>query len=350
MLFGGVLESWPTVAPTRATVGAICDAGTLEVVFVVASDLRKVADALPALASRHGLQLISASVGGDAGLRAVLGQDRYDAGGVAQLATACGARILYWDLDHFDADNFAFLPTDGEDGEDDPAPAAGNGLSPALRQRADTLLAAAQRHDGEVEAVRIAFVVEGVVHEWEMSAPWAGDLHARWEVLGDDIDQAQPARPELDAPDPAEVERIAALLQKMPAIIAAGSYGQRREAADEAFPAPGGEDDWLHHRLLRQALSLAQQAIQQDGADAYRTIENTLDETAARLLEQGVLDDVHDAPARRIVTTDFLTALTGGHRPKPRTVTLLLGRPAVKDFLTTQKAAAKHQVQPVLPL
>ncbi|MBK3571100.1 hypothetical protein JHN47_46345, partial [Streptomyces sp. MBT62] len=223
-------------------------------------------------------------------------------------------------------------------------------VPPELRKRADTLRAAARRHDGEAEAVRIAFVVEGVVHEWEVSAAWAGDLYARWGVLSDDIDQAQPPRPEPDALDPGEVKRIAALLQKMPAIISAGSYGQRREAAEEAFPTPGGEDDWRHHRLLQQALSLAQQAIQQDGADAYRIIENTLDETAAQLLEQGVLDDVHDAPARRIVTTDFLTTLTGGHRPKPRTVTLLLGRPAVKDFLTVQKTAVKHQAQPALPL
>ncbi|MBK3571101.1 hypothetical protein [Streptomyces sp. MBT62] len=48
----------------------------LGVVFVVASDLHKVADALPGLASRHGLQLISASVDGDTGLRAVLQPDR----------------------------------------------------------------------------------------------------------------------------------------------------------------------------------------------------------------------------------------------------------------------------------
>ncbi|WOX15522.1 hypothetical protein [Streptomyces sp. N50] len=317
---------------------------------MVASDLRKVADALPELASRHGLQLISASVGGDTGLRAVLGEDRYDADAIAHLAAACGARILYWDLDHFDADEFAVLPVDGQDSEGDPAPTTDNGVPPALRKRTDTLLAAAQRHDGEVEALRVAFVVESVIHEWEVSAAWAGDLHGRWEVLSDDIEQAQPARAELDVPDPAEVERIAGLLQKMQAVVSAGSYGQRREAAAEAFPAPGGEDDWLHHRLLQQALALAQQAIQQDAADAYRTIENTLDETAVRLLEQGVLDDVHDAPARRIVTTDFLTELTGGHRPKPRTVTLLLGRPAIKDFLATQKAAAKHQIQPVLPL
>lgn len=320
------------------------------VVSVAASDLRALADALAELASEHGLRLISASVGGDSGLRAALGTDRYDAGAVAELAAACGARILYGDLDHFDANEFMFLPDAGQDEAGDAASVAGDGVPAALRQRADALLAAAQRRDGQVEAVRLAFVVQGVVHEWEVCAAWADDLHGRWEVLVDDIDQARPAQPELDAPDPGEVERIAGLLQKMPAIISAGSHSQRREAAAEAFPAPDGEDDWLHHRLLQQALALAQQAIQQDAARAYRTIEDTLDETAARLLEQGVLDDVHDAPARRIVTTDFLTELTGGHRPKPRTVTLLLGRPAVKDFLAGQKATAKRQAQPVLPL
>ncbi|MEU8990452.1 hypothetical protein AB0C98_29155 [Streptomyces sp. NPDC048558] len=299
------------------------------------------ADALPELASQHKLQLISASVDGDAGLRAALGTDRYDTGAVAQLAAACGARILYWDLDHFDANEFAVLPAAGESDSSEPAWAAGV-VPGALHKRADALLAAAQRQDGEVEAVRLAFVVEGVVHEWEMSAAWADDLHGQREALADDIDQARPAQPELDAPDPREVERIADLLQKMPAVISASSYSQRREAVAEAFPAPGGKDEWLHHLLLQQALVLAQQGIQQDAANAYRTIENTLDETAARLLEQGVLGDVYDAPARRIVTTDFLTELTGGHRPKPRTVTLLLSRPAIKDFLTMQKAATKR--------
>ncbi|WP_406326525.1 hypothetical protein [Streptomyces sp. NBC_00203] len=314
-------------------------------------DLRKVADALPGAASRHGLQLISASVGGADGLRAALSPDQYDAEAVAQLAAACGARILYGDLDHFDAGEFDVFPADDED---EPAlltgDSADNGVPAALRQRADKLLAAARRHADALEAVRIAFVVEGVVHEWEMSAAWADDLNAQHEVLMDDLQQARYERPEADEPDPLDVKRLAGLLQKMPAIISAGTFSQRRDAAEEAFPPPNGDDDWHHRRLLQQALTLAQQAIAQDAADIYRTIENALDDTAARLLSQGILDDVHDAPARRIVTTDFLTELTGGHRPKPRTVTLLLGRPAVKDFLTTQKAAAKIQTQQALPL
>lgn len=346
---GSALQSPAWSWPPPATVHRICAANMRGFDSVAASELRALVDALPELASRHGLQLISASVGAEAGLRAALGTDRYDTGAVAQLAAACGARILYWGLDHFDAHEFA-VPATAEDDSSESASVAGVGVPAALRKRADALLAAAQRRDGEVEAVRLAFVVEGVVHAWEMSAAWADDLHGRWEVLADDIDEARPAQPESDTPDPREVERIAGLLRKMPALICASSYGQRREAAAEAFPAPRGEDGWLHHRLLQQALVLAQQGIQQDAADAYRTIESTLDETAARLLEQGVLTDVHDAPARRIVTADFLTELTGGHRPKPRTVTLLMSRPAIKDFLTAQKAAAKHQAQPALPL
>ncbi|MEU3430546.1 hypothetical protein [Streptomyces gardneri] len=327
------------------------DHDMLGVVFMGPSDLRKVVDALPELATRHGLQLVSASVGGATGLRAALDEGDYDADGVAQLAAVCGARVLYWDLDRLDADEFVLLAKDGDESEGDPALVARSDVPVALRQRADTLLTAARRHDGDVEAVRIAFVVEGVVHEWEVSASWAVDLRGRWEVLSDDIDQTRP-EPELplDEPDPLEVERIAGLLQKMPTVISAGSHGQRSEAAAEAFPAPDGNGDWLHHRLLRQALARAQQGIQQDAVAAYKVVEDTLDETAAQLLEKHVLDDVHDAPARRIVTTDFLTELTGGHRPKPRTVTLLLSRPAVKDFLTTQKAAAKQQTQAVLPL
>ncbi|WP_328443436.1 hypothetical protein OG780_44120 [Streptomyces sp. NBC_00386] len=311
------------------------------------------ADALPGAASRHGLQLISASVGGDAGLRAVLSPDRYDTEAVAQLAAACGARVLYGDLDHFDADEFDVLPADDED-EDELALLMGDGadggVPAALRERADRLLTAARRRAGALDAVRITFVVEGVVHEWEMSAAWADALDAQREVLMDDLQEARFERPEADEPDPLDVERIAGLLQKMPAVISAGTHSQRRDAATEAFPAPNGDDDWCHHRLIQQALALAQQAIAQDAADLYRTIENTLDDTATRLIGQGVLDDVHDAPARRIVTTDFLTELTGGHRPKPRTVTLLLGQPAVKDFLAAQKAAAKVQAQQALPL
>jgi hypothetical protein len=325
----------------------------LGVVPVVASDLRKMAGALPELASQHGLHLISASVDGTDALRAVLGPDQYDCDAFTRLAAACGARILYWDLDHFDLDEFAFPSGSEEDDEGVGwALAAGDGedhgVPDVLRKRADALLVAARRRDGEVEAVRMAFVVEGVVHEWQVSAAWADDLHAQWEALSDDIEQARPAQSERDALDPAEVERIAGLLRKMPAIISAPAHSQRLEAAAEAFPAP--DDDWHHRHLVRQALALAQQGIQQDADDAYRAIEEKLDDAAGRLLEQGVLDDVHDAPARRIVTADFLTAFTGGHRPKPRTVTLLLGRPAIKNFLVEQKAAAAQQAEQILPL
>jgi hypothetical protein len=317
---------------------------------VVVPDLRKVADALPESASRHGLQLISASVDGDTGLQAFLSPDQYDADAVAQLAAACGARILYVDLDHFDANEFNIVPAHEED---EPillaSDGADNDIPAAMRQRADELLTAARPRTGALEAVRIAFVVEGVVHEWQMSATWADDLHARHASLMDDLQQARYEQPALDEPDPLEVKRIADLLQKMPAIISAGSHSLQRDAADEAFPPPN-DDDWHHRRLIQQSLALAQQAIQKDAADIYRTIENALDDTAARLLDQGILDDVHDAPARRIVTTDFLTEVTGGHRPKPRTVTLLLGRPAVKDFLTKQKNAAKSRAQQALPL
>ena len=172
-----------------------------------AADLRKVVDALPESATRHGLQLISASVGGETGLRAALREGDFDADGVAQLAAVCGARILYWDLDRLDADEFVLLATGEEESEDDPALVARSEAPVAPRQRADTLLAAA--HEGDVEAVRIAFVVEGVVHDWEVSASWAGDLRGRWEALSDDIDQARP-EPEfqLDEPDPHEVERM----------------------------------------------------------------------------------------------------------------------------------------------
>ncbi|MFE2559686.1 hypothetical protein ACFXGT_27390 [Streptomyces sp. NPDC059352] len=131
-----------------------------------ASDLRKVVDALPELTTRHGQQPISTSVNGETGLRAALGEGHYDADSAAQPATVSGARILYWDLDHL-ADEFVLLAKDGDEreGEGDPALAARSDVPVELRQRADTLLAAARRHDGDVEAVRIAFAVEGVVHE-----------------------------------------------------------------------------------------------------------------------------------------------------------------------------------------
>ncbi|MFD8737442.1 hypothetical protein ACFV06_21320 [Streptomyces sp. NPDC059618] len=318
---------------------------------MVVRDLSKVADALPGSASRNGLQLISASVGGETGLQAFLSPDRYDADAVVQLAAACGARILYMDLDHFDANEFDVLFADEEDEPTLPTDDGTRGSIPAaLRQQADELLAAARRRTDALEAVRIAFVVEGVVHEWQLSAAWADDLHAQHASLTDELQQAHHEQSESDEPDPLEVKRIAGLLQQMPTVISASSHSLRCAAAEEAFPPPNGNDDWRHRRLLQQALTLAQQAIQKDAADIYRTIENALDDTAARLLNQGALDDVHDAPARRILVTDFLTELTGGHRPKPRTVTLLLGRPAVKEFLAQQKSAAKNEAQQALPL
>ncbi|MFE2533690.1 hypothetical protein [Streptomyces sp. NPDC059371] len=138
---------------------------------MVVRDLRKVADALPGSASRNGLQLISASVGGETGLQAFLSPDRYDVDAVVRLAAACGARILYMDLDHFDANEFDVLFADEED---EPILPTGDGVQgsvpAALRQRADKLLADARRRADALEAVRIAFVVEGVVHEWQLSA------------------------------------------------------------------------------------------------------------------------------------------------------------------------------------
>lgn len=113
---------------------------------MVARDLRKVADALPESASRNGLQLISASVGGDTGLRAHLSSDQYDADAVAQLAAACGARILYVDLEHFDANEVDVFPADEEDESLLPAGDGSAGDDSAvLRRRADELLTAARR-------------------------------------------------------------------------------------------------------------------------------------------------------------------------------------------------------------
>ncbi|MFE1908456.1 hypothetical protein ACFW96_33080 [Streptomyces gardneri] len=121
------------------------DHDMLGVVFMGPSDPRKVVDALPELAARHGLQLVAASVGGETGLRAALGEGDYDADGVAQLAAVCGARVLYWDLDRLDADEFVLLAKDGDESEGDPALVARSDVPAALRQRADTLLTAARR-------------------------------------------------------------------------------------------------------------------------------------------------------------------------------------------------------------
>ncbi|MEV6758262.1 hypothetical protein [Streptomyces sp. NPDC051214] len=308
-------------------------------------DLRKVVDSLPALASLHGLHLIPASVG-STGPHAVLSEAIYDCPAFARLAADCGARILYWDVEHFDAGEFTDSPALQASSSH---PLAGTPAPPPGRQSSG-LLAAAKRHDGDVEKVQVAFVIDGVIHTWTATAPWAEQLHEQWEAhLDTHRAPVQPLYQERAEPDPVEAARIAAQLRTMPAVIR-GSFSQRHDLAAATFPPADGQNEWDHRRLLRSALSLAHQAIQDDADHAYQEIEQHLDDTAAQLLRQNILNDAYDAPARRIVTTDFLTELTGGHKPKTRTVTLLLGRPAIKEFITAQKSAVPAPAQSALPL
>ncbi|MET8275103.1 hypothetical protein [Streptomyces sp. NPDC005096] len=266
-------------------------------------------------------------------------------------AANLGIRVLYQEVDTFDADEFAVLPalplTAGPD-SDLPDPEAA--LDSAERKDLAALRAAARRHHGQTAGIELCFVADSVAHFWSDSAPWWDDLAEQWDDFTsllqhtrEEQEQQAEAAEQIDAQ--AEIARMTDTLAALPAFRSATNHATRRAVASDAFP---DSDDEPHHSgyLLRQAVAAASDRVQADALAAYRDVEKRIDEIAEKLAASDALADATTQPTRRIKAADFLTTLTGGYPPNTRTVTLLLGHRS----LTVPAARTGRPAPDTLPL
>ncbi|MFE5010041.1 hypothetical protein ACFRJ3_36330 [Streptomyces sp. NPDC056696] len=261
-------------------------------------------------------------------------------GAFCGLAGALGARVLYQDIEEFDADDFTLIPRAlADDSGQDPEEL----LDEDARRGLISVRSQARPHHGRICSVEACFVHNGVAHIWQATAPWHDELAAEWLDFLALKEHAEGERREQEEDPAAEEARQAAMTQQLRDLAefrSARTATARREIAERLFPDP---DDGYHHSWrLRHVLANAHAAVQLDAKAVYEDFENRLDELADELLASALLDHVHGAGPRRIRAADFLTQRSGGYPPPVRTLTLLLGRPQLK--------AVKVPAQDALPL
>ncbi|MFB7609861.1 hypothetical protein [Streptomyces gardneri] len=246
-------------------------------------------------------------------------------------ALTLGIRVLYQDIECFDADEFAVLPVAAAAVDDEDLPDPEEELDAAERKQLAALRAAARLRHGQLAAVRLCFVADSVAHFWSAAASWWEELDDQWDDFTLLLQQARRDRREQvqaaeQVDTQAEAERMAAVLATLPAFRAARNQAARRAVATDTFP---DSDVPPISYLLSRVVTVAAGRVEADAAAAWRDVEERIAEVAGELAASGVLEDATTAPTRRIKAADFLTSLTGGFPPPTRTLTLLLGHPAL---------------------
>ncbi|MET7703528.1 hypothetical protein [Streptomyces sp. NPDC005485] len=243
------------------------------------------------------------------------------------LADALGVKVVYQNIERFEADSFAqvvLTATAGDEEEQSPDML----LDEASLRQYKSLRAQARPHDGRTLGVELCFVHHGVAHLWETTAPWYDDLDAGLQDLLALKEHAKEERRNQTEDPAAEEARQTAMtqqLRQLPEFRSARTATDRCEIAERLFPEPDDED-YHHSRRVRRVLADAHAAVQRDSKTVYEDYENGLDQLADELISSGLLDLTHGAAPRRIKTADFLTARSGGYPPPVRTVTLLMDR------------------------
>ncbi|MFE2991488.1 hypothetical protein [Streptomyces sp. NPDC059262] len=98
-------------------------------------------------------------------------------GAFCGLAGALGARVLYQDIEEFDADAFTLIPRSlADDIGQDPEEL----LDEDARRRLISVRSQARPHHGRICSVEACFVHNGVAHIWQATAPWHDELAAEW--------------------------------------------------------------------------------------------------------------------------------------------------------------------------
>ncbi|UXY25091.1 hypothetical protein N8I84_42530 (plasmid) [Streptomyces cynarae] len=141
----------------------------------IGADLQKLVDQIPAWAQARGLTPLAALPEGE-GRRVLLTGDEVSAADFIDLAHTCGARVLYFDSDVFAAEEFAVLDGDGLE----PEAGVEDQLSAEAHDELKRLRRAARTRAGEITAVGMCFMTEGLPHYWTEEAAWHTDLQGAW--------------------------------------------------------------------------------------------------------------------------------------------------------------------------
>ncbi|MEW2136642.1 hypothetical protein AB0892_08605 [Streptomyces sp. NPDC005409] len=311
-----------------------------------AVDLRKLVEQIPAWASERGLNPLAA-VPEKPGRHVLLEDELVNAEAFIGLAHTCGARVLYYDSETFTADTFILLDTDDEDDE---CPTIEEELDVEAQRELKRLRRAAQTRDGQITAVVMCFMAEGVAHFWGREAPWHTELGEQRDEFLQLHRNSQAARDEDDrARTTAEVERISAELAGNPEFRAATKRSHHLDIAANAYPPPSdGDDEQLeeHERLVRWAVNQAVVAVEVAARRVYAGYERDLNALAQEIAAARILDGATTIAARSLLISEHLTAKSGGYTPPKRFLDLLMLRPPLRKPPT----AARSVMNDPLPL
>ncbi|MEU3317428.1 hypothetical protein ABZ743_32785 [Streptomyces sp. NPDC006662] len=293
-------------------------------------ELGKLVEEVPVWAVEAGLTVLSV-LPDPTGRCVRLEGDEVNAASFCHLARRCGARILYYLSERFEADEFAVLE---EDDEDSDGAGAEERLDAEARRELSRIRRAARARDGQITGVFLCFVAEGVAHYWGEVASWHTELVEAWEAFVALNQVSQGAREEeAKAWAAAETDRIAAELADDREFRSASKRSHQHDIATTAYPVPAGADDdrrQEHERIVRWAVSQAVDAVEQATRRVYAGYERDLAGLAEEIAAAGVLAEATTVGARALLASEFLTAKSGGYPPPKRFMDLLMLRPQLR--------------------
>jgi hypothetical protein len=250
------------------------------------------------------------------GLVVLLDDDDMSAADFCALASAADAKLLYLRAESFDAENEQELDIEEND-RTEPGEKARAQLADLRRD--------AERFNGRIGQLEVAFAIGGVLHYWAAAAEWYDNLMDRVAELfpGEGLEVEHLS----DAESQALVERLTGELAAMPAFRAASTAAQRQRVAraQNAEIAALYEDPRPGYRMTAvRALREATDIAEADAERIYREMESNLPELAAELAATPQYGNAGTAGARKQRARDFLIENTGGYPPTTRFFELFL--------------------------
>lgn len=238
------------------------------------------------------------------------------------LASTVGARLLYVDAEAFDAESEPEFDAE-EHGDSEPDETVSAQLA--------MLRGEAERFNGRIGQLALAFVVEGVLHWWNITADWYDDLIDRiGELFPEDNLEAERLS-ETEAK--LLIERLAGELIAIPEFRAATTSAQQQRVARAQHTEINALYEDRRPGYSRVAFRALQNAAELTAAQAeriYREMERNLPELAAELASKPEFRDAGTAGARKQRARDFLIEKTGGLPPTTRFFELFLDTPPIR--------------------
>jgi len=283
----------------------------------VTTDIEELVTQVTQLASSLQLRLVPAIPmrNPNSGLMVLLDNDDLSAADFCGLAAAAKARLLYIQAGPFNAENQPEFDVAGE---------GRNELDGKVIDQLALLQQAAERFNGRIGQLALAFAVEGVLHYWTAAADWYENLMDR--VAG--LFPAEGLEPERlsDVDALALIQRLTGELVAIPAFRAAATTAQRQRIAGAQHaeisalyedPRPG------YRTAASRAFRNAADITAAEAERIYGEMEKNLPELAAELAATPQFRNAGTAGALKQRARDFLIEKAGGYSANyasPRTL------------------------------